>query len=95
MSVARSPILLRFLRMGVCIGQKVPTTRENPAEAACAALETISLGVDFGKVAALTHGTTVCTNAILERRLQPAGFITTAGYPRRALDWPHEAPKLL
>jgi len=35
---------------------------------------------DLGEIAALVHGTTVGTNALLERKGAPSGIITTAGF---------------
>ena len=57
---------------------KVPSTPENQADGVMNAL-----GVSEGDVSALdliVHGTTVTTNAVLERRMAKTGFITTAGF---------------
>ena len=45
---------------------KVPTTPENPALGALAGIAALGLGP--GNLAALAHGTTVVTNAIVEGR---------------------------
>ena len=37
-------------------------------------------GCDAGAVSYIVHGTTVATNAVLQRRLAPAAFVTTAGF---------------
>jgi N-methylhydantoinase A len=57
---------------------KVPSTPQDQSVgfmAGLAALET-----DFAAVAALVHGTTVATNAVLERKGARCGLITTAGF---------------
>jgi N-methylhydantoinase A len=57
---------------------KVPSTPEDQSVgfiAGLAALET-----DLATVAALVHGTTVATNAVLERKGARCGLITTAGF---------------
>src|SRR6478752_4590738 len=57
---------------------KVPSTPEDQSVgfiAGLAALET-----DLAGVAALVHGTTVATNAVLERKGARCGLITTAGF---------------
>lgn len=57
---------------------KVPSTPENQAAGVLAALE----GADaaLAEVAAIVHGTTVTTNALLERKLSRCGLITTRGF---------------
>ena len=60
---------------------KVPSTPANPGEAALAAVERLaSQGVEPGNLAQLAHGTTVATNAVLERRGGRLGVITTEGF---------------
>jgi N-methylhydantoinase A len=39
-----------------------------------------SLGIDGGDVSGVVHGTTMVTNAILERRGAPTGLLTTRGF---------------
>ena len=79
MSAARSPICWRSIRRrGVFRVAKVPSTPEDQSVgfiAGLAALET-----DLAAVAALVHGTTVATNAVLERKGARCGLITTAGF---------------
>lgn len=58
---------------------KVPSTPHNPAEAILAGInrvleETSSLATE------IVHGTTVATNALLERKGAPTALITTAGF---------------
>ena len=57
---------------------KVPSTPENQAAGVLAALE----GADaaLADVGAIVHGTTVTTNALLERKLSRCGLITTRGF---------------
>ncbi len=57
---------------------KVPSTPENQAAGVLAALE----GADaaLAEVAAIVHGTTVTTNALLERKISRCGLITTRGF---------------
>jgi len=55
---------------------KVPSTPDDPARAVWQAVETLG----SVPVAALLHGTTVATNALLERRGARVVFVTTAGF---------------
>src|SRR5262245_18822690 len=57
---------------------KVPTTPANPAEGVLNGIAT--LAPRTGPWATLAHGTTMVTNAIVERRGAPVGFITTRGF---------------
>lgn len=57
---------------------KVPSNRPAPDEAVMAALR--RCGVDPLQVKLIVHGTTVATNALLERRGARVAFITTAGF---------------
>lgn len=61
---------------------KIPTTRGNPSEAAMAALENARTvwGIKPQHVTRFTHGTTVATNAVLERKGAHVGLITTEGF---------------
>ena len=58
---------------------KIPTTRGNPSLAVLAALETArnDWGVDLARITRFVHGTTVATNAVLERKGARIGLITT------------------
>ena len=63
---------------GVTWSCKVPTT---PAAPAAGVLNGIAaLGPQTGPWASLAHGTTLVTNAIVERRGAPVGLITTRGF---------------
>ncbi len=55
---------------------KVASTPSDPAKAVLAGLD----GLDPGRTASVAHGTTVATNALLERRGARVAFVTTAGF---------------
>lgn len=55
---------------------KLPSTPHNPAEAMLAGLRALRVAPD----ARISHGTTVATNAILERKGVRAAFLTTRGF---------------
>jgi N-methylhydantoinase A len=57
---------------------KVPTTVHNQAFGVLAAIE--SAGADPAALAAIIHGTTTTTNAMLERKVAKVGLITTRGF---------------
>ncbi|GAB4167753.1 MAG: hydantoinase/oxoprolinase family protein [Thalassobaculales bacterium] len=57
---------------------KVPTTPDNQAFGVLAAIA--AAGVPLAGVAAIVHGTTTTTNAVLERKLARVGLITTRGF---------------
>jgi N-methylhydantoinase A len=57
---------------------KVPSTPENQSFGVMSALE--SVGVTLERLDALVHGTTVTTNALLERKVSRVGLITTKGF---------------
>jgi N-methylhydantoinase A len=61
---------------------KLPSTPADPSEAIAegAGVMLAETGYDPDQVAYLGHGTTVATNALLERRGAPTGVITTAGF---------------
>jgi N-methylhydantoinase A len=63
---------------GGLITAKVPTTPRNQARGVLAALETVQPGV--GAVASFAHGSTVATNALLERRGARTALVTTEGF---------------
>lgn len=56
---------------------KVPSS-PNPIDAVLHGLE--QHGVDLGSVALFSHGTTVATNALIERNFRPSAMITTRGF---------------
>ncbi len=57
---------------------KVPSTPANQAAGVLAALDRAA--ASFADIAAIVHGTTVTTNALLERKLSRCGLITTQGF---------------
>ena len=57
---------------------KVPSTPANQAAGVLAALD--GAPASLADVAAIVHGTTVTTNALLERKLSRTGLITTQGF---------------
>ena len=76
---------------GVCDVAKVPSTPANQAEGFLAGIQA---GVgDFAEIATIVHGTTVATNALLERKGARTGVITTRGFrdvlEMRRRDRPH------
>jgi N-methylhydantoinase A len=63
---------------GVFRVAKVLSTPEDQSVGFIAGLA--ELGTDLAAVTALVHGTTVATNAVLERKGARCGLITTAGF---------------
>ena len=61
---------------------KVPTTRDDPAKGVLAALDRLADadGVKIQDVARFVHGTTVATNAVIERKGAKVGVLTTKGF---------------
>ncbi|MBV8889301.1 MAG: hydantoinase/oxoprolinase family protein [Alphaproteobacteria bacterium] len=57
---------------------KVPSTPADQSLGFMAGLA--ALGLDLGSLAAVVHGTTVATNAVLERKGARCGLLTTAGF---------------
>jgi N-methylhydantoinase A len=64
------------------LSAKVPSTYPDPSVAVASALETIlrRSGQDAAAVLSLTHGTTVATNAAIERTFATVGLLTTRGF---------------
>ncbi len=61
---------------------KVPTTRKDESQAVLQSIERVrkEWNVPASDIARFAHGTTVATNAVLERRGATMGLITTAGF---------------
>jgi len=61
---------------------KVPSSRSDPASGFLHGLEALAEEVGAGSedVRLLLHGTTLATNAIIERRLAPTALVTTEGF---------------
>jgi N-methylhydantoinase A len=57
---------------------KIPTTTANQAEGVLAAIR--AAGATADQLDLIIHGTTVTTNAVLERKTARVGLITTAGF---------------
>ncbi len=64
------------------VSAKVPSTYPDPAPAVASALETIldRTGRTAADISALAHGTTVATNAAIERTFATVGLLTTRGF---------------
>jgi N-methylhydantoinase A len=63
---------------GRLVTAKVPSTPRNQAEGVLRALE--AAGIDPAAVAGFAHGSTVATNALLERRGARTALVTTEGF---------------
>jgi N-methylhydantoinase A len=61
---------------------KTPTTPDDPSKGLAEGLRLAARDVGFSltQVTALMHGTTIATNAVLQRRLAKAALVTTAGF---------------
>jgi len=61
---------------------KTPSTPHNPAEAILAGLDSLATanGIPADEVTRLAHGTTVATNALIQRKGAPLALITTEGF---------------
>jgi N-methylhydantoinase A len=61
---------------------KIPTTRGDPSQAVLKAVEHLRQiwGIDPAEITRFLHGTTVATNAVLERKGARIGLIATAGF---------------
>lgn len=70
---------------------KVLTTPDDPAEGALVGLAELltEAGISLDQLGGLLHGTTIVTNAIIERRGRPTGLLTTRGF-RDVLEMGHE-----
>src|SRR5260370_3489638 len=95
-----------FMRVGVEVGgtftdlvaveggrvvvTKVPSTPRSPDVGAFAALT--ASGIDLARIEDLGHGSTVATNAVLERKGAAVAFVATAGL-RELLFMPRHDPR--
>lgn len=61
---------------------KVPTTRDDPSQAVIKSIAELAerWGVAADRITRFAHGTTVATNAVLERKGARIGVLTTAGF---------------
>ncbi|WP_230087196.1 hydantoinase/oxoprolinase family protein [Nocardioides marmotae] len=67
---------------GTVVTTKTPSTPGNPADGFLAGIDKVLdlAGASFDDVVAVSHGTTVATNQLLEGKVDALGFITTEGY---------------
>ena len=67
---------------GQLVTTKTPSTPANPADGFMAGIDKVLglLGLTGSDIAAVSHGTTVATNQLLEGKVDELGFITTEGY---------------
>ena len=68
---------------GRTVTTKTPSTPGNPADGFLAGIEKVLGlldGASYDDVAAVSHGTTVATNQLLEGKVDALGYITTTGY---------------
>ena len=67
---------------GALTTTKTPSTPTDPAEGFMAGVDKVLTAVDAGgsDVTAVSHGTTVATNALLEDDIELMGLVTTEGY---------------
>ena len=72
---------------GELVTTKTPSTPANPADGFLAGIDKVleMMGgrgepVDGGAITAVSHGTTVATNQLLEGKVDRLGFVTTEGY---------------
>jgi N-methylhydantoinase A/oxoprolinase/acetone carboxylase beta subunit len=61
---------------------KLPTTRTDPSQAVLQSLARMAAdwGVDVADIGRFVHGTTVATNAVIERKGAEIGLLTTEGF---------------
>lgn len=67
---------------GTLTTTKTPSTPANPADGFITGIDKVlaELSATGADIAAVSHGTTVATNQLLEGKLDRLGFITTEGY---------------
>jgi N-methylhydantoinase A len=70
---------------GELVTTKTPSTPADPAEGFMAGIEKVLTGLglppeDGDAITAVSHGTTVATNQLLEGKVEDLGFLTTEGY---------------
>ena len=67
---------------GALTTTKTPSTPADPAEGFLAGIDKVLalLGLPREAVSAVSHGTTVATNKLLEGKVENLGFVTTEGY---------------
>ena len=67
---------------GELVTTKTPSTPANPADGFMAGIDKVlgMVGAGPDEVTAVSHGTTVATNQLLEGKVEKLGFVTNAGY---------------
>ena len=67
---------------GALVTTKTPSTPGNPADGFLAGVGKVLdlMGASGDDITAVSHGTTVATNKLLEGKVEALGFITTEGY---------------
>ncbi|MPZ93483.1 MAG: hydantoinase/oxoprolinase family protein [Propionibacteriales bacterium] len=67
---------------GELVTTKTPSTPADPADGFMAGIHKVlgTLGLGGDAVTAVSHGTTVATNKLLEGKVENLGFVTTEGY---------------
>ncbi|HKK31366.1 MAG TPA: hydantoinase/oxoprolinase family protein [Alphaproteobacteria bacterium] len=67
---------------GACWAFKTPTTPADPSEGLLNGLRGAAerFGFSLGDIGLILHGTTIATNAVLERKLAMGALLTTAGF---------------
>ncbi|MSP49900.1 MAG: hydantoinase/oxoprolinase family protein [Alphaproteobacteria bacterium] len=69
-------------RTGEAFVHKAPSTPDNPARAIVEGVRTVAdrLGIGFADIHRLAHGTTVATNALIQRKGGKVALVTTKGF---------------
>jgi N-methylhydantoinase A len=67
---------------GELVTTKTPSTPSNPADGFLAGIEKVLglIGAPGDRISAVSHGTTVATNQLLEGKVDRLGFVTNTGY---------------
>ena len=67
---------------GRVVTTKTPSTPSDPANGFMNGIEKVLdlIGASSSDISAVSHGTTVATNQLLEDKIESLGFITTHGY---------------
>jgi N-methylhydantoinase A len=67
---------------GEAFVHKAPSTPDNPARAIVEGVRAVAsrLGIDFEAIRRLAHGTTVATNALIQRKGGKVALVTTKGF---------------
>jgi N-methylhydantoinase A len=77
---------------GRFVTAKVPSTPHDFTDGVLAAIH--AAGLDPAKITTLVHGSTIATNAVVQRRFPPTAFLTTQGFRDLVLIGRYRRPKL-